>query len=96
MSKNFKKYFKKHLHFDEITLWLSNHSSLTTKCTTLENSGTSTIITPALLATPYPQGGAQTQKSPLGDLGVSYIVEHKGFNLFIISIIISHLPLCSL
>lgn len=22
MSKNFKKYFKKHLHFDEITLWL--------------------------------------------------------------------------
>ncbi len=51
---------------------------LTTKCTTLENSGTSTIITPALLATPYPQGGAQTQKSPLGDLGVSYIVGHKG------------------
>jgi len=23
MSKNFKKYFKKHLHFDEITLWLN-------------------------------------------------------------------------
>jgi len=50
----------------------------------LENSGTSTIITPPLLATPCPQGSAQTQKSSLGpacrsdsagrDLGVSYIV----------------------
>jgi len=31
MSKNFKKYFKKHLHFDEITLWLNNNAYLTTK-----------------------------------------------------------------
>jgi len=58
------------------------HFTLTTKCTTLENSGTSTIRTPSLLATPCPQGGAQTQKSLPAcrsdsagrDLGVSYIV----------------------
>ena len=57
---------------------------MNTKYTTLENSVKSTLIIPALLATPYPRGGAQTQKSPLGpacrsdsagrDLGVSYKV----------------------